>query len=339
MRDYRAYSYDKRHSDQAKVYLKNIESKKGETDPKLIKLSKEYAIDVFGSSVYAPWLYVYSAVAGCFKEGWIPDNYYGRIVVPAIKGDYGKISDYKSLTNKIFRSDLFPDLVYSANGLFLSKNYEVLPGREVKKIVFENSNMAVYKSDNSLNGKGVYIFDELNFDVKKIKNLGNGVIQGYINQHDFFKEFMPSSVATLRLTTFIDDLGNSTLRACYLQIGRHRETHVQTKSEIVIPINLKTGELYEQGYTSDMLILDRHPDTKVLFAKKQIPDFYKCITTALELHKLIPFARCIGWDMTIDKNNNVKLMEWNGSHNGIKYSEPTQGPCFSNLGWENIWKN
>ena len=53
---------------------------------------------------------------------------------------------------------------------------------------------------------------------------------------------------------------------------------------------------------------------------------------------MVPFARSIGWDMIVDNNNEIQVMEWNGSHNDIKFSEATQGPCFSNLGWEKLWK-
>ena len=75
-------------------------SQKGEKQIlNLIKLSNEYACDIFGWIGFSPWLYVYSALAQTFKEGWIPDNYYGKIVVPALKGDYGKIADLKSLTS------------------------------------------------------------------------------------------------------------------------------------------------------------------------------------------------------------------------------------------------
>lgn len=43
--------------------------------------------------------------------------------------------------------------------------------------------------------------------------------------------------------------------------------------------------------------------------------------------------RCIGWDVTLDDQENVRIMdmEWNAGHNDIKFSEATQGPCFSDL--------
>jgi len=336
---YLTYEYHKALNDSAKKTLKSIESVKGKTDSKMIRLSDEYAGDVLGWKGYAPWLYVYSAVAETFKEGWIPDNYYGRIVVPSLKGDYGKIANLKALTSKIFNEDAFPDLVYYTNGLFFSRDYEVLQPEKVKDLVFRNSDKIVFKSDNSVRGFGISFFEKASFDVIKIKKLGNGVIQGYINQHSFFKEFMPNSVATLRVTTTVSKMGDCTVRACFLRIGRSVDTHINSESRILIPINLKTGELYDQGFMPNWSTTDRHPDTGISFANKRIPNFASCISIALDLHKLLPLAQCIGWDMIVDENDNVKIMEWNGSHNGIKFSEATQGPCFSDLGWEILWKD
>ena len=168
--------------------------------------------------------------------------------------------------------------------------------------------------------------------------LANGVFQDFIYQHQSLEEVMPDSVATLRITTILDHKGKASPRASYLRIGRRAETHVKSASHIRVPVNLKSGELGDQGYLTSWLPIDSHPDSQIKFAKRKIPSFNKCISTGLELHELIPYVRCIGWDMTIDKNNNVKVMEWNAGHNDIKFSEATQGPCFSDLGWEKLWR-
>ena len=105
-----------------------------------------------------------------------------------------------------------------------------------------------------------------------------------------------------------------------------------------VPVDLQSGALDAQGYLPTWLTIDRHPDTHVAFAKKIIPCFGSCLSTVLELHKLMPYARCIGWDLIVDKQQSIKVMEWNGNHNDIKFSEATQGPCFSDLGWEKIWR-
>lgn len=330
--------YHLMHKETATNVLKGIEKVKGKTDPKLIHEANNYALKVLGWKGYAPWLYVYCAISQSFKYGWIPDNYYGKVIVPKMKGNYGIISDYNGLTSRLFDSVNFPDYLYRINGLWLNTDYEVISDKEVESILFKQIDKLVFKMDNSVQGKGVFFIEKNKFNFLELKKFGNGVIQKYIEQHPFFNDIMPNSVATLRITSIVTNDGDVSVRACYLRVARSEDTHVRSSSHIRIPINIETGMLNNYGFDTDWLELNEHPDTYFIFKNKVIPNFEKCINTVLELHKKVTFSRVIGWDVIIDKNNIIQVMEWNGYHNDIKFSEATQGPCFSDLEWEHLWK-
>ncbi len=330
--------YHQMHKKKAEQTLSAIESIKGRIDKSLIRLSDEYAAAVLGWKGFAPWLYVYCAVQNTFKEGWIPDNYFAKVVLPAIDGGYGKISDLRALPVRLFNNTIFPDIAYFVNGLFFSRDYSIINESELKEYLFGHRNVIVFKIDNSMQGKGVFVYNKSTFDVHKIKMLGNGVFQYHIEQHPFFSEFMPTSVATIRITTYYEESGSASVKACFLRIGRSDEQNVKWASNVIIPVNPVTGELNEIGYFLNLNPIYKHPDTNTHFAKQFLPFFDKCIFWATELHKKLPFDRCIGWDMIVDKENNVKIMEWNGHHTDIKIHEAIQGPCFTGLGWEELWK-
>ncbi|MFD1615612.1 sugar-transfer associated ATP-grasp domain-containing protein [Gelatiniphilus marinus] len=330
--------YHSNHKKEATNFLKKIEAQKGKTNPKFIKLSNQYAADVFGWVGYSPWLYVYSAISGSFKEGWIPDNYYGKVVVPALKGQYGDLDDLNALQNKIFASKLFPDRAYYVNGLWTTADYAVIPQKKVAEFLFKTSPKIVYKTDNSLRGLGVHFFSKDNFEINKVMALGNGIAQQYIKQHAFFNEIVSGSVATIRLTTYIDEDGEVSLRSGFLRLGRTTDTHVKSLTHLRVPLNTETGEICKIGYDTNMHTIEKHPDSNYVFNKSIIPHFNKCIASVTNLHKLMPFSRTIGWDLIVDENTEVKIMEWNGGHNDIKFGEATQGPCYADLGWENLWK-
>ena len=321
---------------EAKSILRTLEGKFGKTSSSNIKLADEYAREVLGHSHYAPWLYVYTAIAGTFKEGWIPDNYYGSVVVPKLKGSYGDIADLKPLTFTIFGSDSFPDIASFVNGLFLTVDNTPINYRDIEGILFDKAEKIVFKIDNSKQGIGIFFFEKKSFDIEKIKKLGNGVFQSYIVQHKLFNDFAPNSVATLRMTTVVNDDGDISLRACYLRLGRIDDTHIQSTSNIRIAVDLSSGEFSTDGHLPSWLTVKEHPDTKIGFSGCRIPSFEQCVSTVLELHKKAPFARSIGWDVTVDIDDNVRLIEWNGGHNDIRFTEATQGPCFSDLGWERL---
>lgn len=304
----------------------------------MIKLSNEYAQDVLGWQGYAHWLHIYCAIRGEFVEGWIPYNYYTKIVVPKLKGNYGSIAQLKTLNKVLFNSSHFPDIMYFTNQLWFDRNYLVIS----KKLLLEEIkkyDKVIFKADNSSQGRAISVYNVDNFDISLAERAGNGVLQEYINQHSFFAEFMSDNVATIRFTTAIDEKGNVSLRACYLRIGRRADTHVRSKSQIRVSVDPKNGALDSIGYKDNWTETEEHPDTHTKFKNKVIPNFEKCVNTVLDLHKKIPFARIIGWDVITDENNQVKIMEWNGENNAITFSEATKGPIFKGLGYENLWKS
>ena len=328
--------YHESHRKEAMGFLRNIEGERGKTDPKSLRLSLEYAKDVLGSKKYAPWLYVYSAIAGEFKEGWIPDNYYGNIVAPKLKGDYGNLDSRNMLTNLLIKPIQSLDILYFVNNLFWTTEFEVCDEKCVADILFEKNEQVVFKIENSEQGKGIYFFSRDSFTLDKIKILGDGVFQSYIEQHAFFRDFIGQSVATLRITSICDDFGKIKVKAAYLKTGRDNETHIQATSSVRIPVNIENGQLNEIGYFQEWTSTKVHPDSKIPFANKVVPYFDECLSEVLRMHSRIPFVRCIGWDIVVDSSNQVQLIEWNGRHNDIKFSEATQGPCFTDLQWEKL---
>lgn len=333
------YIYHKEQNEEAYRMLKLVENETGKLSSKNKKLCKEYTLDVFGHKKYIPWIISYCAYSHKFKEGWIPDNYYGEYVVPALKGDYGKICDRASVINKLLNDKNSLDIGYYINNLFLNSSNEVLNIESFKKILFEKNDKIVFKIENSLQGKGVYFFNKNNFDVKLIRKLGNGVFQNYIVQHSFFNQFNDSAVATIRLTSVCTDDGDIEVRAGYFRFGRNGDTHVLSSSQMRIPINVKMGTLLDTAFYPKSEFTKQLPDNDVDYAGMKLPSFELCISELKRMHKLIPYIRCIGWDIIVDENDNVRVIELNGGHNGITFNEMVQGPCFKGLGWEYLHKN
>lgn len=332
-------NYHKAHQTNARSALSIIESEQGKLSPKLKNRAAEYANDVLGWRGYAPWLDVYSAIAGEFKEGWIPDNYYGHVVIPVIKGSYGTISNAKSLSARLLKTDRFPDAGYFVNGLFLSAAGAVIPPHKIKDYIFCNDDRIVFKSDHSVQGKNIYFYDKENFCLETINKLGNGVFQKYINQHPFFDEIMSGSVATLRVTSVALDNGEISCRAAFLRIGLTHDTHIKWASNVIIPVEMASGRLQKKAYLPDWRSVTRHPETGYQWEGKVIPRYDEVRKYVMETHKAFPFCRCIGWDLIVDKNDEIQVMEWNGEHNDIKFHEAISGPCFAEMGWENLWRH
>lgn len=297
----------------------------------------DYAKNVLGSSAHAPWLYIYSLLSGGFKTGWISDSYYGSKVIPSMSGDYGQVSELKAYQTRLF-GEIIPDVLYLINGKFWDTEGDFISDQGAIKILPAWPERLVFKTDRSSQGKGVSVLTTNELDESTLKILPNGVFQRYVEQHPDLALFHPGSVSTLRITTVIDLNGEASVRGCYLRFGSGTDLHVKSASQIKVPVDMITGKLGEIGYSADWLQMDRHPDSGESFAGMQIPAFDRCLKTAKRLHKRVPFIQCIGWDLTIDEHSQPFLLEWNGIHNDIKFTEIVQGPAFVDLGWENLWR-
>ena len=319
--------------------LASLKKEKGGFPIELKRKADEYAQEVLGWKGFAPWLYVYSHFTGQFKEGWIPDNFYGKVVIPKIQGAYGKVSMLKPLTNRLFEKNISPDLGYYINGTWFDTNYSQIPETDIVKIFFVDTDKVVVKLDTTYQGKGIYVLTKANFNISKLNTLGDFVIQKFIKQHEFFNSYTTDSVATIRLTTVVEINGDISLRAAYLRLGRSTETHVQSINHIRIPIEMINGKLFNLGYLPNWHQIKNYPNSKITFSGKEIPNFETCVSLVQGLHKKMPMVKAIGWDVIIDNNNQPIVMEWNGYSNDIKFSEATQGPGFHDLGWNNFYKS
>lgn len=321
---------------EANRVLRGIENRIGKIPPRHIRSSNEYAVHVLGHKRFAPWLYVYSAISGEFREGWIPESFYGSAVTPAFMGWYGWLSSLKPLNSIFFASDAFPDIASLVNGIFFDNAQNAIASKEVKDLLFTDQDRVVFKRDISKRGQGIHFFTRDTFSMDKVMALGNGLFQRFIRQHGLFNDFAEKSVATLRIVTVVTDDGEVSARACYLRLGTGEDTHVQPPSQVRVPINLQSGAFGEKGYFGSWLTTPVHPTSKVRFAGTFVPAFAACVAAVTDLHKKVPYARCIGWDVTVDIDEKVKVMEWNAGHPGITFAEATQGPCFGGLGWEKL---
>lgn len=161
------------------------------------------------------------------------------------------------------------------------------------------------------------------------------MFQKIIEQHSFFDKIFPHPRATIRITTVLNNKGQISSKAAYLRLGRDNNKsvlkHVQCSNEIKIAIDLDTGALFSYGFTADWQEVKSHPDTNIQFKDLIVPNFKKACKEVETLHSHYPFIKCIGWDISINSNEDMEIMEWNAAHNDIKFSEAVHGPNFTDL--------
>ena len=330
--------YHERHRKQAMAAVNVIEKFNGGRLTNQVKKTIEnYANEVLGSRRYAPWLYVYTLVrggGGGFLEGWIPDNYFGKYVVPNLSKSYSNCLDLKTLSNVILNTEALPNVGYLIDGICYDGQFSKTNLNDFRKAIEPDHEFVFIKKDDSMRGHGVkkVLVNELTD--QHIKNFGNCVLQSPITQHSFFEEFGSNAVATVRITTVKEMDGDVSMRAAYLRLGRKNSKWVEAEDSLRVAVVNDKGLLDSCCYTPDWRRWMHHPDNRATFTDKMIPNFQQAVEICTGLHIKLPHIHVIGWDVAIDEHNAVKIMECNGGHTDIKFSEATTGPCFVGLNWE-----
>jgi hypothetical protein len=103
-------------------------------------------------------------------------------------------------------------------------------------------------------------------------------------------------------------------------------------------VQKKDGLISQFGYYANFKRITNHPDTNYPFANTYIPRFQDAVEICADLHKSIPHFPIIGWDVAVDRDENIKIIEWNAGmpHPALKSFEATIGPCFTGLNWEQL---
>jgi hypothetical protein len=330
--------YDSGHRFQAARALRILEREADRTlQLRVRRQAEEYAASVLGSRVFSPWLFVYSLIAGEFREGWIPDNYYGRIVSPNINGVFRALSGIKTLTRRFFQSDRIPDAGYIISGRFFDRQLQSISHQNATRALFCDSDEIVIKADGSGQGRGVQTLLRQDFDPAAVAALTpRAVIQTRIAQHQIFDAFVPGGATTLRITTVREQNFTFRARAAYLRVPCGGQKSVQSRSSVRVAVDLASGFLVGPGYLSDWRKVAAHPESGVAFDGFQIPGYADALEICQCLHSMVPQAGCIGWDVILDPESKAWILEWNATHNDIKFSEAVGGPCFRGLGWEDL---
>lgn len=295
------------------------------------RLAREDAQERLGNVRHALWLELYATVSGSYRDGWLPDSYYLEEVMPRVNGISHHLAWHGATNALFFDHPALPDVLYTLNGRLLGQDYKALTLRQAQERI---SGLVVFKADRSGFGKGIQTFDFADLDEARLRELGNGLLQPVIQPHEAFGRFGVTSLATLRLGTVLPLTGPPEIRCCYLKIGRSGQQNVVAHNQVRVAVNWTSGAAEPRGYLSNWQPTDVHPDTQAALKGFEVPGIAQAAGLVRDLHSRLPLPRFVCWDLAIDQDENVRLLEWEGGV--VSFAEPTQGPCFTGLGWDRL---
>lgn len=294
------------------------------------------------------WYLFYRNCSGIDDIKYVPENIYYSKIEPNLNNQYLSLgyADKNSYERR-YNPDLFPDTILRCiNGILYDKYYNRIDRNDFHSILdgFGAKYCVIKPAIDSGGGKDVQIvridggeiFDVYNRKVS-LNDLvysyrGNFLIQHKIEQNELFAQFHNDSINTMKLYTYYSEYSDETyVLKSVLRMGINNSfTDNQSAGGISCGI-FPDGKLNSFAYDKYGYKYFEHPNSKIMFEGKVIPNFSEVIDIAKRIQSLNYHFRVLGIDMYLDGKGNPKILEINTKNNEINFHQLYGGSLFGDL--------
>lgn len=329
---YRKYRFNKNQKRRNKYW--NDEFRKNTNsyvlnDEQKEAIQKKYSKYVKVNDIYHNF---YLEKTGIFDENIIPDNiYYNYIDQFYNNWDSSYIMDNKCYYDLFFSNVKQPETILKRiNNLWFNKEKDIVSIENVFSILQNESAFFIKEATNSEGGHGVsyvekYDYDKINQILTKIK--GDLIIQKGIKQSKELSKLNSSSVNTIRCLTLLRN-GSVKMYSSVVRMGING-AKVDNASSGGITCGIKeNGQLKDVAYSAAGKRYTEHPTSKVKFGDIIIPNYNKIVEFVKNEARILPYYRLVSWDIALDENNQILLIEANLKYGELDFHQLNNGPVF-----------
>ncbi len=296
---------------------------------------KAYFKKHFGREVPTYWhQYLYSR-NGVYSEKYIPASIYNSEIIYRLN----KFQFRHAYVDKGFYDTLFPDInrpktiIKNVNGYYYDDCHPLSLEEAIERC--SDLNEAIIKPTlEGTWGQGVKLIKtengmipSLNCSIQDLfkEYKRSFIIQERFEQHEDIAKLNPTSLNTLRVMSYRRE-NEIVILYAVIRIGRMNQViDNETAGGIKADIDLQTGRIKGVAFGSPKEPLMPKTDVGTVLDGYQMPCFQKVLDLVKEMHLRLPYFNLIGWDMSVDKNGNPAMIEWNRA---AELSQVAHGPAF-----------
>ena len=285
------------------------------------------------------WIRYYSFITGKFDPRYIPD------VLQHTKIDqhFNNRKLGYGFNDKNYYSLIFSDIkqpktvVRKIGGVLFNEEYRQIDVAKAESLLAMRPEVIVKPSQESGGGRDIKFYNT-KIDVEELgkvlidRKYDNYIIQDIVEQHYELGKMHPESLNTVRVYTLMLDDGVHVLSASLkMGAGSSRLDNVERNSGIIAGVK-DNGKLMDTAYFDlySGKTTDRHPDG-MLLSDIEVPEFDSMIETVKRLAQYAGNFRMIGWDMSVDEDGDIVLIEANMRKAGIGPIQCLHGPFYGDL--------
>jgi hypothetical protein len=290
-------------------------------------------------------------ISGIKSSLYVPENIHYNLIEPVMNSrPFALAYNDKNFFEKLLPeySHLFPyTLLRGINGVLLDHEFNPIDEAYAGKILTENpdgaffivkpatetgggSNVVVIQKTGAgflLNNKKLIYLQDILLLLKR-DYLYNFVLQRKIKQYEYFNNFNPSSVNTVRLYTYrsVKDESIIPLHA-YIRFGKIGSL-VDSSSQ-----GGRTCGIFMNGLLNSFALGkygEKYFDIEWVNKNKNlpVPFFLQMKELASDIAPRFKYHRLLGFDFTLDDKGDIRLFEINNLFIGIINQQMNTGPLF-----------
>jgi len=266
------------------------------------------------------YIRLYKNFSGIEDHRYVPNDIYCAIIDRTLNHfDYSYFESNKNYYERFLDKDLFPKTFLRKDlGQYIDRNYGFLSKEEADIILKNIGQDFIIKAttgSSAKNGASVKLFkygEKITLKALDEIYKDNYIIQEAVKQHEFFAKMHQDSLNTMRIIAYRSVKDNKiNIIKVALKIGTNH-SHLDNANAGGIFNNISPdGGLSD--YSVSMLTEKHyeHPISKIKFKNLVIPHFQHILDEIKKTASKITSQRILGFDVTLNSENEVKIIEIN----------------------------
>ncbi len=297
-----------------------------------------------GSKPSLMWYKVFRGLSGIDDPRFVPEPYYFHKIElilnnKILSNSYSDKNNYHKIIDDVYLPDVY---LRNIEGAYYTGNYALVNNPEkIDALIPSGTSRVITKASMGPGGgSSIQMFERLNnkwinsaggiMDLHYLeKTYGkNFLIQQHIKQHPSYSFFNETSVNTLRLFTYRSVKDNKVIPLqILLRIGGKQSVVDNLMSGGVgCGVGL-TGKI--ESFAVDKKFRRFEEYNGVVFREVEpLYRFGEIINAGLEIAKRFYYHRLIGFDLCLDGEDKIKLIEVNLDDIGVIITQSCNGPLF-----------
>ncbi|MEE9190366.1 MAG: sugar-transfer associated ATP-grasp domain-containing protein [Candidatus Neomarinimicrobiota bacterium] len=275
------------------------------------------------------WYKIYSTISGIEDYRYVPPDIHFAVLEP-ILNQRSMCRGYKdkNFYERLNSNNLFP-IAYlrNINGVFYDREYTPISEKDIRNQInalLDGVDKVIVKPALlSGGGRDLRVVDltveELSIDNLKEQYNKDYIVQEYIESTEYFRQFNPSSLNCIRINTYRSVTTNEVYTDEILLLIGGKDSVVSNTHAGGLYIDVKTdGSLGKFAVNGKGLKHFAPVDVNKKFSEfGKVPQINEFQKVASDVAYMYPYQRLLGFDLCLDKNGEVRVIEVNNMFTGI----------------------